>query len=58
VGDLAISGRDLIGLGLKPGPHFGVILEALLDRVLADPGANDEERLKEWALELAEAHRD
>ena len=58
VGDLAISGRDLIGLGLKPGPHFGVILEALLDRVLADPGANEEERLRSWALELAEAHRD
>lgn len=55
VGELAISGRHLIGLGLKPGPHFGVILEALLDRVLADPGANDEERLTQWALELAEA---
>jgi hypothetical protein len=53
VGDLALGGRELIGLGLKPGPHFGRILERLLDRVLADPGANRPEFLKEWALELA-----
>ena len=53
VGDLAISGRDLIGLGLKPGPHFGEILEALLDRVLSDPSANESDRLRAWAMELA-----
>lgn len=53
VGDLALGGRDLIALGLKPGPHFGLILDHLLDRVLADPGANRPELLTEWALELA-----
>jgi hypothetical protein len=58
VGDLAVSGRDLIALGLKPGPHFGVILEKLLDRVLEDPSANDPERLQGWALELAEVGAD
>jgi tRNA nucleotidyltransferase (CCA-adding enzyme) len=53
VGDLALGGRDLIGLGLKPGPRFGLILEQLLERVLDDPEANRPERLREWALELA-----
>lgn len=54
VGELDISGRDLIGLGLRPGPHFGVILEELLERVLEDPAANRKELLEGWALELAE----
>ena len=31
--DLAISGRDLLALGLEPGPDLGRILNALLDRV-------------------------
>ncbi|MGD2069795.1 MAG: CCA tRNA nucleotidyltransferase, partial [Gemmatimonadota bacterium] len=30
VGDLALDGRDLIRMGLKPGPRFGQILDALL----------------------------
>lgn len=52
VGDLALSGRDLIGLGLKPGPRFGTLLERLLDRVLEDPTANRLDLLRAWALEL------
>lgn len=63
VGDLALDGRDLIRMGLRPGPHFGEILEALLERVLDDPSANRAEVLEPWALELAESagaggHRD
>ena len=54
VGDLALDGRGLIGLGLKPGPHFGRILEGLLDWVLEDPSRNRRELLAERALELAE----
>lgn len=51
VGDLAISGRDLIALGMKPGPHFGDLLVELLDRVLEDPDANSRDTL------LAEVER-
>jgi tRNA nucleotidyltransferase (CCA-adding enzyme) len=53
VGDLALDGRGLIGLGLKPGPHFGRILDGLLDWVLDDPARNRPELLAERALELA-----
>lgn len=38
--DLALSGRDLIGLGLRPGPGFGDVLTHLLDLVLDDPSLN------------------
>ncbi|NJD18311.1 MAG: CCA tRNA nucleotidyltransferase [Gemmatimonadetes bacterium] len=51
VGDLAVDGRDLIALGLRPGPRFGEILEALLERVLEDPSRNGR------AFLLAEAAR-
>ena len=40
--DLAINGDDLIAeFGLAPGPAIGLILDQLLDRVIADPGLND-----------------
>lgn len=38
--DLALDGRGLIRMGLKPGPRFGRILEHLLDRVLEEPSRN------------------
>jgi tRNA nucleotidyltransferase (CCA-adding enzyme) len=47
VEDLALNGRDLIALGLKPGPRFGEILEDLMDRVLQDPSLNTRDRLEE-----------
>lgn len=50
VADLAIDGRDLIRLGLRPGPHFGRILDALLDWVLEDPDRNRTDLLQERAL--------
>lgn len=53
VGDLALNGRDLIRMGLRPGPHFGRILEGLLERVLADPDANRREILEAWVVESA-----
>jgi tRNA nucleotidyltransferase (CCA-adding enzyme) len=40
VSDLALDGRDLIRLGLKPGPEFSRILDHLLDWVLEDPARN------------------
>jgi tRNA nucleotidyltransferase (CCA-adding enzyme) len=43
--DLAVDGRDLIGLGLRPGPRFGHILQQLMDVVLKDPDLNTREQL-------------
>lgn len=54
VGDLAVDGRDLIGMGLKPGPHFSDILESLLDWVLEDPERNDRGVLEARASDLAD----
>lgn len=47
IGELALGGAELKALGLKPGPHFGEILAALLDRVIEDPTLNDPDRLRE-----------
>ena len=40
VADLALSGRDLIEMGMRPGPDFGEVLAHLLDLVLDDPARN------------------
>jgi tRNA nucleotidyltransferase (CCA-adding enzyme) len=50
-GELALTGRDLIGMGLRPGPRFGEILERLMERVLDQPELNRPELLREIALE-------
>jgi tRNA nucleotidyltransferase/poly(A) polymerase len=42
---LAIGGRELKALGLKPGPQFREILDALVQRVIEDPSLNERERL-------------
>jgi putative nucleotidyltransferase with HDIG domain len=40
-GDLAVDGSDLIAeLGLAQGPMLGRVIDALLERVLDDPGLN------------------
>lgn len=49
VKDLAINGNDLIGLGLKPGPLFGKILNNALELVLEQPESNQKEILLEFA---------
>ena len=38
--DLALSGRDLIDMGMRPGPGIGDVLAHLLDLVLDDPALN------------------
>ncbi|MDA0328884.1 MAG: CCA tRNA nucleotidyltransferase [Gemmatimonadetes bacterium] len=53
VGDLLVDGRDLIGMGLRPGPEFGEILEELLDWVLVDPARNEGRVLTARAREIA-----
>jgi tRNA nucleotidyltransferase (CCA-adding enzyme) len=45
--DLALNGRDLVAMGLKPGPRFGKILDALMEQVLLDPTLNRRESLVE-----------
>ena len=40
VAELGVSGRDLIRMGYAPGPHFGEVLDHLLDRTLEDPSLN------------------
>lgn len=43
--DLAVSGQDLIALGMKPGPEIGTVLKNLLEHVLEDPSENTKENL-------------
>jgi tRNA nucleotidyltransferase (CCA-adding enzyme) len=52
VGDLALDGRGLISLGIRPGPDFGRILDGLLEWVLDDPTRNSREVLEQRALQL------
>lgn len=50
---LAINGRDLIGLGLTPGPQFSQILNTLTERAIEDPSINDRETLLGMAQGMA-----
>jgi tRNA nucleotidyltransferase/poly(A) polymerase len=52
--DLAVSGKDLVTLGIKPGKTMGIILNELLETVLDDPAQNTRETL----LKIAEKLRD
>lgn len=49
--ELAIDGKDLMELGMKPGKDMGLMLNHLLDRVLQDPELNTKETLRELVLE-------
>ncbi|MCR5476948.1 MAG: CCA tRNA nucleotidyltransferase [Lachnospiraceae bacterium] len=52
---LAVSGRDLMAEGLRPGKHLGEVLQRLLEEVLEEPGRNTRdyllERAREWETE-------
>ena len=50
--DLAVSGRDLIAAGMRPGPELGAVLERMLDHVLETPEDNTREKLFEIFLNL------
>lgn len=45
--ELAVTGRDLIELGIKPGRTLGEYLNALLDMVIENPELNNKEILLE-----------
>lgn len=49
--ELKLTGKDLIGDGMEPGPEIGIILEELLQIVLEFPEKNERETL------LAESRR-
>ncbi len=47
---LAVTGSDLISIGMKPGKELGEVLQCLLEQVLENPDYNR----KEWLLSQAE----
>ncbi len=49
--DLAITGSDLIDVGLAPGPEIGRVLRAMLAEVLENPELNTKEALMERFLQ-------
>jgi tRNA nucleotidyltransferase (CCA-adding enzyme) len=56
VKDLAVDGRDVMRiLGIPPGRRVGETLDALLERVLDDPGLNTRERLEELVRQIGAA---
>ena len=50
--ELAVSGRDLIADGMKPGREMGQVLEALLNHVLDEPEHNTREYLLDYSRRL------
>jgi putative nucleotidyltransferase with HDIG domain len=50
--DLAVSGRDLMAIGVAPGKRLGIILGELLEAVVEDPEQNTRETLLEIAKRL------
>lgn len=48
-GELAVTGNDLIALGIPPGPVLGATLDRLLAAVLLDPSQNQKAKLLELA---------
>ena len=52
--ELAVTGRDLIDIGLQPGPGIGELLNAALEQVLEDPQKNTREYLLEFCRKRLE----
>lgn len=50
--DMAVTGRDLIADGMKPGKDLGAVLSELLGEVLRDPSHNTKEYLLEYSRTL------
>lgn len=56
ISDLAIGGKDLIVLGMKPGAELGRVLRELLELVLDTPELNTKEQLTALAARMIEKH--
>lgn len=50
--DLAINGKDLIAMGMRPGKELGGILDELFELVLDQPELNQKDKLIEYANKL------
>lgn len=53
---LAVTGKDLIGAGMKPGKELGEVLQFLLRQVLDDPSLNERETLLRMAKDFCSRH--
>ena len=51
LGDMSVTGKELIEAGIKPGKHMGDLLQYLLECVLVNPERNVKEKLINMALE-------
>ncbi|MDC0358420.1 CCA tRNA nucleotidyltransferase [Oligoflexia bacterium] len=54
-GKLAISGQDLIELGMQPGPALGEVLKQLEELVIEDPDKNEHATLLCYAKDYAKS---
>jgi tRNA nucleotidyltransferase (CCA-adding enzyme) len=52
IGDLAVTGTDIMALGISEGPEVGIVLDALLDLVLVHPELNTRDDLLHAATRL------
>lgn len=52
IADLALTGNDLIAMGMRPGPQLGRVLAALLREVQDEQVANERDALAERAKAL------
>ena len=50
--NLAVSGDDLISVGLKPGKEMGAVLKTLLEKVIEGEIPNEKEKLLNFAKNL------
>jgi tRNA nucleotidyltransferase (CCA-adding enzyme) len=50
--DMAVTGRELIQAGRKPGPGIGAVLDVLFEEVLKNPECNQREYLMNLAEQL------
>lgn len=51
VKQLAVNGRDLMALGIEPGPEVGRMLQACLDAVIDEHVANEREALLDFVTQ-------
>ena len=50
--DLAVNGKDLIEIGIRPGPEMGIILDLLLDEVICGNIINEKDELLRFVTSL------
>lgn len=56
-GDLAINGKDLIELGIEPGPFMGKILREMEEMLLDNPEVNDKDNWLDYAKRRQEERK-